>query len=167
MPKRRILRRGAALPAVLMLAVLMLSDPSGFCALTVLAALLHEGGHLLAAWALRIPIKGLRLSFLGARLDAGGRLLSFGEEWLLSAAGPFASLVLAALAAVFWEAAPALRLFSCASLLLGLLNLLPIKSFDGGRMLECALMCLLPEAYSRRLMRLCSFFFLFLFLTAE
>lgn len=145
-----------------MLAVLMLTDPSGFCAVTVLAAVLHECGHLLATKCLRVPLGSLRMDFLGARLEVSGRLLSYGEEWLLSAAGPFASLLVAALAAPLWGLLPLSRLFSCASLLLGLLNLLPVSSFDGGRMMETTLFRFLSEESARRIMRFSSFLFLFL-----
>ena len=145
-----------------MLAGLLLFDRSGFCLMTVLAALLHECGHLLAARLLRIPWKSLRMDFMGARLEVSGRLLSYGEEWLLSAAGPFSSFVFAALGAALWSISELAVLFSCASLLLGLLNLLPIRTFDGGRMLECFLSRFCEERAVHGIMRFCSFLFLFL-----
>lgn len=135
------MRRGRVriAPQVALLFLLMIvSDRTGLCLVTVGAAFLHECGHMAAARLLHIPLSGLRLSFLGARLEVSGRMMSYGEEWLLCAAGPLVSLVAAALAAPLWRFAPA-RDFSCASLVLGLLNLLPIRSFDGGRMLECTI----------------------------
>lgn len=145
-----------------MLAGLLLFDRSGFCLVTVLAALLHECGHLLAARLLRIPWKGLRMDFMGARLEVSGRILSYGEEWLLAAAGPLASFVFAAAVAPLWRFSEHAVLFSCASLLLGLLNLLPIRTFNGGRMLECFLARFCEERTVNGIMRLSSFFFLFL-----
>ena len=92
-------RRIRIAPQVALLFLLMiLGDHSGLCFVTVVAALLHECGHLLAARLLHVPISGLQMSFLGARLEVSGRILSYGEEWLLCAAGPFASLCAAALA---------------------------------------------------------------------
>ena len=117
--------------------VLLVCDRTGLCLLTLLAAFLHECGHLAAARILHIPWQSLRLDLLGARREVGGRMLSAGEEWLLSLAGPLSSLAFAALASPLWQLSSAARLFSGASLLLGLLNLLPIRGFDGGRMLEC------------------------------
>lgn len=125
---------------------MLLCDRSGVCAVTALAALLHEAGHLLAARLLGIPLGRFRLGLRGARLEVKGRMLSYGEEWLLAAAGPLFSLLGAAGGALFWSSSAA-RIFSCASLLLGLLNLLPIRSFDGGRMLAAMLSaCLSPRA---------------------
>lgn len=149
-------------PTLIFLAFMLISDRSGIALMTVLAALLHECGHIIAAKLLHIPLRELRLDLLGARLEVAGRLLSYGEEWLLAAAGPLSSLVVALLAAPFWKFTPMSVTFSCASLLLGLLNLLPIRTFDGGRMLESALNTLIGERRSYRVMKGCSFLFLFL-----
>ena len=124
---------------------------------TLLAALVHECGHLLAACLLKIPLRGLSLDFLGARLTVAGRLLSYREEWLLAASGPLFSLIGALLGGLLWKAHPAFVSFSCASLLLGLLNLAPIRSFDGGRMLECFLLSTIGPARSRPVLELSSF----------
>lgn len=140
--------------------VIVISDRSGVCALTVAAALLHELGHLTAAGLLRIPLGKLRLNLLGARLEVRGRMLAYGEEWLLCAFGPLFSLLGAAGGALFWQRWEGARVFSCASLLLGLLNLLPIRSFDGGRMLECTLSVLCSPTLAYRFLRVVSFFFL-------
>ena len=150
-------------PAVpIVLGLMILTDRTGISLLTVAAALLHEGGHLLAARLLGIRAERMRLGFLGMRLDMGADLLSYGQEWLLCAAGPLVSLVGAAMAAPLWGLWESARFFSCASLVLGLLNLLPIRTFDGGRMLECFLSSTLGMRASQRVMTACSFLFLFL-----
>lgn len=150
-------------PSVLILMLFILwNDRTGVSLLTLLAALLHEGGHFLAAWLMRIDMRAMRLNFLGARLEITGRMLSFGEEWLLCAAGPIASLLGAMMAALFWKTSPAAEIFSCASLVLGVLNLLPIRSFDGGRMLECALYVWTDARFATAILRGISFTFLFL-----
>ncbi len=157
----RKMRLRIPFPVAAALIGMMILDRSGVCLLTVAAAILHECGHLLAAWRLHIPLHQLRLDFLGARMEVRGRMLSYGEEWLLSAAGPLTSLLSAAAAALFWRFEWA-RVFSCASIVLGLLNLLPIRTFDGGRMLECLLNHFLGTVLARPVMRLTSFLFLFL-----
>lgn len=137
-------------------------DRSGICAITALAALLHEAGHLTAAAFLHVPIASLRPDALGARLEVKGRMLSYGEEWLLCAFGPLFSLLGAAAGALLWAGSVRARIFSCASLLLGLLNLLPIFSFDGGRMLACALSFVARPQVAERILRAVSFVFLIL-----
>ena len=144
---------------------MLLTDHSGVCLMTLLAALFHECGHFAMARILHIPLGNLRLDLLGARLEVRGRMLSYAEEWLLCAAGPMVSLILAALGAALWSV-PSIsvfaRQFSCASLVLGLLNLLPIRTFDGGRMLETMLLSRFSERVAQGVMRTCSFLLLFL-----
>lgn len=161
MEKKRMRLRISPSVAIL-LVFTVLTDRTGISLLTVAAALLHECGHLLAARAMGIRMSQMRMDFLGARLDITGRVLSFGEEWLLCAAGPTVSLIVAAVAAIFWGVSDYARIFSCASLVLGLLNLLPIRTFDGGRMLEVFLSNTFGECAAERGMTLCSFLFLFL-----
>lgn len=147
------------------LAVMALTDRTGVGAITLLAALLHECGHFAAAMLMHIPLKCLRIDFLGARMELTSGLLPYGKEWLLCAAGPLASLLLAALAAPLWSVTHFAEIFSCASLVLGLVNLLPINSFDGGRMLESFLCATFGSAVAARCGKVCSFLFLFLLWT--
>lgn len=150
-------------PLIAALVLLMtVADRSGLCGITVIAAALHECGHLAAARAMKIPLGDFRLGLLGARLTVKGRILSYGEEWLLAAAGPLASLLCAAAGAPLFGRFPAVMTFSGVSLLLGCLNLLPIRTFDGGRMLECGIAGLWGVRAAERV--LCGTSFLFLFL---
>lgn len=147
-------------PTLILLGFVLLCDRTGIGLLTLLAAFLHECGHIAAARALGISPREVRLDLLGARMEISGRVLSFGEEFLLAAAGPLASLVFSLAGALLWQFEAA-RIFSAVSLLLGLLNLLPIRTFDGGRMLEAGLSACMGVAWANRVMRLCSFLALF------
>ena len=132
--------RIAIAPTTLLLFGGMLAfDKSGICAATLLAAFVHELGHLAAARRMRIPLESIRFDPLGARICVKRRMLSYGQEWLLAAMGPLFSLLASLAAAPLWRGYAFARAFSCASLLLGMLNLLPVSTFDGGRMTEVAL----------------------------
>ncbi len=147
-------RLRASLAGWVLLGVLVLGDRTGVGAVTLLAAGLHEVGHYLAVWSLGLPLSGVRVEGLGARMDVSGRVLSYGEEWLVAAAGPLASLLLSVAAAPLWSVWETARIFSCVSLLLGLFNLLPIRSFDGGRMLEVSLSSLFGPRAAERVLRI-------------
>ena len=148
--------------ALIYLLCMLFCDKSGLAAMSLLAAALHEFGHLAAARAMKIPIGAMRLDLLGARIDVKGRILSYGEEWLLCMSGPLASLAFSLIGSLFWAHTTLAIVFSCASLLLGLLNLLPIQTFDGGRMLECALLSFTTPQKTGSILRGCTFFFLWL-----
>ena len=121
-------------------AAIMIAPPS-LTAAVLLAAALHESGHLAALRAFRVPVEGLRLGAFGAVLYApGARRLSYGRELFVTLAGPGANLLfappLAALSAYLgWEWG---FLFAGANVLLGVYNLLPIPPLDGGRALYLA-----------------------------
>ena len=146
--------------AIIYLIWMFFTDKSGIAAISLLAAALHEVGHLVAARFLKIPIRAMRFDLLGARIDVKGRILSYGEEWLLCMAGPLSSLSFSLLGSFFWSNGKLAIAFSCASLLLGLLNLLPIQTFDGGRMLECALLSFSTPKRASSILRGCTFLFL-------
>lgn len=104
----------------------------------LLAAMLHECGHLAILRLFRVPIEGMRLTALGAELYArGAQRLSYGRELLVTLAGPAINLIVAVLAAAAalymqWET---LYVFAGANVILCLYNLLPILPLDGGRTL--------------------------------
>ena len=148
--------------AIIYLLFMLFCDKSGLAAMSLLAAALHELGHLAAARAMHIPIGAMRFDLLGARIDVKGRILSYEEEWLLCVAGPLSSLVFSLIGAFFWSHTRLAISFSCASLLLGLLNLMPIQTFDGGRMLECALLSFTTPQKTGSVLRGCTFLFLWL-----
>ena len=113
------------------------------------AALVHECGHLLASRLLGIPIGSLTFTLFGFRLSLKSGLISYRRELLLAMAGPLFSLLLGALTVPFTE-----NRFVCAlhvaTVALGILNLLPVKRFDGGRMLYAAVASLASPSLASR-----------------
>ena len=105
----------------------------------LLAAAIHEAGHLLIARLLNIRLHRMELDLLGARLYPALPLPSYRAEALLALGGPVFSLLTALLALLL--DAPVLQELTTASLSLGLFNLLPVEGFDGGRIL-CAVLSL-------------------------
>ncbi len=120
-----------------------------------LAAALHEAGHLFAAWGLGVPVRGMRLELLGARMTLGG-VLSYGREAVIAAAGPAASLVGAALLWPTVGAGGFGETLCVASLGLGVFNLLPVASMDGGRVLRCSMAALAGVRAADAAVRVCT-----------
>ncbi len=122
---------------LLLLASLSLA-PWTLTAAVLLAAAMHEGGHLAALAIFHVPVLGLRLGAMGAVIFAPGvNRLSYGRELLVTLAGPMVNLLSAPLLAALsarlgWEWG---YLFAGAHTVLGVYNLLPIPPLDGGRAL--------------------------------
>jgi Zn-dependent protease len=117
-----------------------------FVLLLYLSVLIHELSHSLVARAFRLPVRRILLYPLGGFSEIEQEPPTPGKEFLVSAAGPAMSLVLAALGFGLSEllspqGIPWLlvnRLF-IANAIVGVFNLLPGLPLDGGRVLRAAL----------------------------
>ena len=149
--------------------LILFSSPFELLAL-LSAVLLHEGGHLLAFYLLGEPaprpsavLAGLTLSPL--------RPLPYRHELSIAAAGPLSNLLFA-LPLLLFGSGKGILLLGWVHLLTALVNLLPLKGSDGGRVLFSLLALLLPLRIAEAISSLLSlsvfflllFFFLFLLL---
>lgn len=121
-------------PSAALFLLALFSEQRSLFLATGLAAAVHECGHLLAAFVLKIPIRMLEIDLMGAKIYPKGLIPSYGAEAILAAAGPLFSLLLALPTLPF--SSPFAAALQAATLSLALFNLLPIKGFDGGRMLR-------------------------------
>ncbi len=127
------------------------------------AAVIHEGGHIIAAAILGKRFSRLELSIFGARLNFSDKLLSYGEEFAICFSGPAANLI--SISLVFGIAVrygnEHLAYFIISSFFLAVINLFPIKGFDGGRMLFCLAARLISSRSAELIVDILSFFSLF------
>ena len=118
-----------------------------------LAAILHELGHLLCMRLRSVRVRGFRLRLFDFLIEAD-EPGDFSSELLITAGGPAASFISAA---VFMPFSPRLSL---PNLALGIFNLLPVMSLDGGRLLYL----LLERRFSLRIcgavLRITTFIFM-------
>lgn len=128
------------LSVIWMIALVYFKTP--FLSEMLTAIALHEAGHLIFARMLHIKIKRLTLLVTGASIEAE-RQLSYTDELLFALGGPLFGIF-----GFFLTIHPALCIdepffyehllpFSIISLLLGLFNLIPLPSLDGGRIVKC------------------------------
>ena len=169
--------------AFVMLVTMLLSDRAEVLILYVLSATLHETGHLLAARRLKIGIKEIRFEFSGVRICTEEKLTSYKNELIMALSGPLASFIIFAVSVVFLSFCKtsvseaithiagfidgensvigAVGFVALSSFLQGCVNLLPVKSFDGGRVVYCALAVMLSEDVAERVIELSSILFAF------
>ena len=118
------------LPALVFLWVVFAGYKTALFSLA--AAAVHEAGHIISGLAARRKIASVTLSALGADIEYTGAV-PYKTDVITALSGPFFSI---AAGLLFYRLFP---VFSAASLIYGLLNLIPVPCFDGGRALRCAL----------------------------
>jgi len=125
--------------ALLLAASLLVLTP-GEALAVLLAAALHEAGHLAAVALCGGKVDSVRAGAGGLEITYGGGSRSYLSDALCAAAGPGAGILAAAAASAAekWLAAPGAGFFAGASLALSLFNLLPASVLDGGKILYAA-----------------------------
>ena len=150
--------------AIMLLFSLAMSD-AYYALIPLSAAALHELGHIIAARARGVQLKNFDIGIFGARLSMSGGICSYLDEIIVCAAGPLVNLVLAGTGLFICKERgidnELISLFILSSLSLGVINLLPIRSFDGGRILNSTLSYILDSSVAEALLNLLTFLSLF------
>jgi Zn-dependent protease len=107
------------------------------------SVLAHELGHSVVARWFGLPVRAIRLHLLGGVSEIESEPTTPGREFLVAAAGPLLSLVLAAggYAARLWAPLPPVAVLltealTLANCIVGVFNLLPGLPLDGGRIVR-------------------------------
>lgn len=111
----------------LVLALMLLLFPLKFLAGVLIAALVHECGHLLAIRLTGGQVLSIRLRAGGAEIEMAP--MNPGKEALCALAGP----VMGALTIFAWNWFPELAV---AGLVQTVFNLIPVYPLDGGRLVR-------------------------------
>ena len=151
-----------ALPAILLLSYLLLSEPPAILLLFFSALVFHEWGHILAFLLLGAGSPSLIPDGVGVRLLPERPLLPR-EEFAIAFAGPLCN-VLFALAAIRWGNSSFFLLFATVHLIFGIGNLLPFGGCDGERCLALILGGLFPQNSEKITAIVSEFFLCFFFL---
>ena len=127
------------LPFLFILFLMLAFDAVWVAVLTLLVAALHELGHIAAALAVGVGDMSIPRAVLTGLRIRPSRLLSYREEVIVAIGGPLANIL------AFFALLPLTRvnnyIFSLAAinLLTAVSNLIPIRGFDGQRILTCLL----------------------------
>ena len=135
--KKHSLRVRLSLSGIFMLAALVFTH-SFISIAALIAAALHELGHIITARLCNISLKEMKLGIFGAALTPTDSFISYKKEILLAASGPLANIFCVLISLLLLnQKNDFFELFVSASIFLGILNTLPILGFDGGRILYC------------------------------
>lgn len=150
--------------AVMLILSLVLSS-SYYAFIPLISAAIHELGHIVCAKLFGVKLSGFELGIFGARISTESSLCSYSAEIAIAFAGPLCNLICADITAILYSIAKVpskiVSIFIISSLALGITNLLPIKSFDGGRIFSALLSKVLDISSVETILDITSFLSLF------
>jgi len=150
------------LPLVFWVLLMFGFDSAYIAVLTIIAALIHEGGHLIAM----LPFsksKGNcpRADISGFRINASG--LSYKEELAAALGGPLVNLLIGALCLSLPASsyfAEYIKTFGILNIITMISNLLPIAEYDGYKIVKCIIaLCSNDASSGERILYWISFLF--------
>lgn len=138
----------------------VLLDGTGYLLSTLMASFLHECGHLLMMALLGgVPQTIIFGVFNIDIIDGHREQRGYWQDILILLAGPFANILCFAAFVIGYECVPHTWLSLAASthLVIGLFNLLPEESLDGGQILYALLCRRITPQRARKIVQMVSF----------
>lgn len=153
MKQRKIPKIKITFPGLILI-VVAFADLSGEGVVTLVAAGMHEMGHILAMVLFSVDIRSITLTPLGLEIDTKGMYKSFFEEMVITLSGCAVNFITFAFTYGFGGL---ISVFGVTSLLLGIMNILPIRCLDGGEALYTGVSIFCMPDRAERISRAVSF----------
>ncbi len=132
-------------PTVAFIVLLIILDRSLLSLLALAAALIHELGHLAAMFLVGTKVTEIEMTVFGAEIRTRTMSQNSLENIVIFASGAAANLISALIVYTLPSASFEALFFGGASLSLAVVNLLPIRTLDGGCILEAVIVPLIPK----------------------
>ena len=116
----------------------------------VLFSALHEVGHILALLYYGKKPKNITLGVMGIRIEKSDIALSYREECITALCGPFVNLIFSVVFALIDMTGLPFAINSG----LFIINMLPVKTLDGGRFVYNFLLASVDEENARKVMNI-------------
>ena len=141
----------------LSLLLIFISNSFPYACIFLLAATVHEVGHLAFLKLYKIKKPQLSLGLLGGCITADMTRLSYKMEAMVYLGGALFNILFCGLSLFVMRLANSehLLFFFFANFFYAALNLLPISTLDGGRVLECCLFSFCDNPF--RCLAICDF----------
>jgi len=119
------------------ISLMILLDGNGCASYAMAACILHEAGHLAVMSAVGLPVKKICLYGAGIKIVPEKKLIGYARELAVLLGGVMMNFILFS-AFYFLSDDPNAKLFAAVNLVTGGFNLLPLKGFDGGKIVSLA-----------------------------
>jgi len=113
-------------------AILFATDLSFYTVLTVLAAGIHEAGHIITARLCGVRIEQITIYPFGADIRLAEGIHSYRTDFFIASAGAVANFAAGTVFYGFFRHNIYLNFFALCNFLLAAVNLLPASQLDGG-----------------------------------
>lgn len=134
---------------VAMITFFLLTDKTGIAVISLLACFIHESGHLIMFMAVGYTPKAMIFEFTGIRLVKPAQELKPFKDFLVQIAGSSMNFI-AFIILIQFKDDSLLYLNALTHLLLGIFQLLPLDSLDGGKILKLLLCCFISEGTAQK-----------------
>lgn len=145
-----------AFPTVVFLVLMAVWGRGRIYLLPFLAALLHELGHFFVMLICRQPIRQITVLPFGIDIKKAPHISSYIADIAVSSAGIIVNVLMVVLCRSLPESTN-VEFFMQSNLVLFLINIIPIKSLDGGQILEKILLLFLAPDTVEKIVEVCSF----------
>ena len=134
--------------------MLIFAESSIYSLLVILCALCHEAGHIAAMYLLGAGISEISFLPFGADIRMKNNV-GYIYELIIAASGPLSNIICGGILYGVYIFLPNKYILFCtfSSFFLAAINLIPAKSFDGGRIVSCLAMSLLEYEKALKLVR--------------
>ncbi|MBQ8738260.1 MAG: site-2 protease family protein [Clostridia bacterium] len=131
---------------IAILFTLLSVSSSQYPLILILCYAIHEGGHLFFAKACGVKMRKFQMKLFRLRLSYDFEGVSYKKELVVSLGGIVFNLVFLALPLIFrLKMAEITVFYILCNASLALMNIYPVSSLDGGRVLRCLLLLIFQE----------------------
>lgn len=125
---------------VAVITIFLITDKTNFSVIALLACIIHELGHLLMFFLVGFCPTELSFELTGIRLIKPTSRLSVSKEIAVLLAGSVTNFIFFVALCYTTTEISLISVFAVTHLIVGIFNLIPLKSFDGGKILELFLL---------------------------
>lgn len=127
-------------PAIALICISLFATESGsfLLLMCLLASFLHEAGHLFFIWKFKGKPESIHINPSEIAINCNLADITYKQDFIITVSGVAINLCVCVLCFITYllHSSNLFLNFAMCNLFVGLFNLLPVKTFDGGQMLE-------------------------------
>lgn len=152
---------------VALVCLFLILDKTGISTIALAVCFIHEMGHIIMFFLVGYKPKELAFKVTGISLIKPISALNYKKEVLVQLAGSGTNLIIFSLLCHTTNSISNVSIFAVTNLVIGVFNLLPLKNFDGGKLLEITLLRLFSISFAEGICTVIDLAFIFIMLTSS